>query len=146
MASPEETSPSRGITFPVQTTISSPSFTSVMGTRICEFSVFSHTFSIFRERLRARSPTDFLWVHSSNSSPIPRRNMMEPAVSKSLLASDTITAAASSTSAPSFLFIRQRIPLARNPADRISTKAALTGAGKKNFAVIRSAVLPTSFV
>ena len=38
---------------------------------------------MFRDMLLARSPTDFLWVHSSSISPTPSRYMTEPAVSKS---------------------------------------------------------------
>ena len=40
------------------------------------------TLTMFKDILLARSPTDFLWVHSSKISPIPNRNIMEPAVLK----------------------------------------------------------------
>ena len=113
MASPDSTTPSRGITVPTCTTTRSPSFMDERGTSTSESAVFCHTLLILRDMLRARSPTDFLWVHSSKSSPTPRRNMTEPAVSKSRRSRDTPMAVASSTSTSSRLFNRHRPPFAR---------------------------------
>lgn len=58
-------------------------------------SLFSHTFFMFKDMLRARSPTDFLCVHSSSNSPIPSRNMAEPVLCKSPRSTDTPIAVAS---------------------------------------------------
>ena len=80
MPSPTTTSPSKGITFPIRITTWSPGSISDDFTRIsCSF-LFSHTLLTLSDILRARSPTDFLCVHSSMISPIPSRNMTDPAV------------------------------------------------------------------
>ena len=76
-----EASQHNGITFPMCTTMLSPCLICEYGTRTSPSSVFSHTFSTFSDIILARSPTDFLCVLSSSSSPIPRRNMTELAVS-----------------------------------------------------------------
>ena len=83
------------------------------GTRTSVPSTFCHTLLILRDMLLAKSPTDFLWVHSSKSSPIPSRNITEPAVSKSRRTMDTIMAVASRSSTSNEPFNRQRIPLIR---------------------------------
>ena len=98
IASPPQTTPSKGITLPIWTRILSPTFTSAMLIFTSSPpSVTSHTFVVCKDMLRARSSTDFLWVHSSNSSPISSKNIMEPAVVKSLRSTDTPIAVASST-------------------------------------------------
>ena len=113
MASPDTTTPSSGITFPICTVTISFSRILERGTSTSVPSTFCHTLVILRDILLARSPSDFLWVHSSKSSPIPKRNITEPAVSKSLLTMETIIAVASRTSTSKAPFNRQRIPLIR---------------------------------
>ena len=81
IASPANTVPSNGMTLPMCTTMLSPCLIWEYGTRISPSSVLSHTFSTLSDMILARSPTDFLCVQSSNNSPIPRRNITEPAVS-----------------------------------------------------------------
>ena len=51
-------------------------------------STFCHTPQCLGHAPGKVAPTDFLRVHSSRSSPIPRRNITEPAVSKSRLRTD----------------------------------------------------------
>ena len=124
IASPESTMPSSGITLPTRT--ETRSRTSVPST-------FCHTFSIFKDMLPARSLTDFLWVQSSRSSPIPRRNITDPAVLKSHRSMDTVIAVASRTSTSSFLPASFLMPLITNGTDWIAVHTARTGAGRKIF-------------
>ena len=81
----------------------------------------------------ARSLTDFLWVQSSRSSPIPRRNITDPAVLKSHRSMDTVIAVASRTSTSSFLPASFLMPLITNGTDWIAVHTARTGAGRKIF-------------
>ena len=97
IASPFVTTPSNGMTLPICTTISSPASIWVVGTKTSCPSLTIHTLLTFKDIVLARSSTDFLWVHSSSSSPMPSMNMIEPAVLKSLLKSDTPIAVASNT-------------------------------------------------
>ena len=83
VTSPSATTPSRGMTPPARASTRSPGFTWPMGTSTSPASVFSHTRSTWRDRLSARSATDFFRVQSSSSSPISSRNMTIPAVPKS---------------------------------------------------------------
>ena len=82
----------------------------LVGTSTSCPSLTSHTLVMFKDMLRARSPTDFLCVHSSRISPTPSRNMTEPAVSKSLLIIETPIAVASRTGTSIFLAASVRIP------------------------------------
>ena len=133
IASPESTMPSSGITLPTRTETRSPSLISEIGTSTSPSSVFCHTLSIFKDMLPARSLTDFLWVQSSRSSPIPRRNITDPAVLKSHRSMDTMIAVASRTSTSSFLPASFLMPLITNGTDWIAVHTARTGAGRKIF-------------
>ena len=58
----------------------SPDLMDVDGIRISCPPLTTHTLSMFKDMLLARSPTDFLCVHSSKISPMPNRNITEAAV------------------------------------------------------------------
>ena len=145
IASPDSTTPSSGITLPTWMETRSPSLISEIGTRTSASPVFCHTFSIFKDMLPARSLTDFLWVQSSRSSPIPRRNMTDPAVLKSLLNMETVIAVASRTSTSSFLPASFLTPLTIYGTDWIAVHTARTGAGRKIFVKHLVRHLVTSF-
>ena len=97
IASPSAIKPSNGTTFPICTTTISPAWILSASTNTSVPSLRSHTLPVFRDMVRARSSTDFLWVHSSSSSPIPSRNITEPAVEKSPRKMETPIAVASRT-------------------------------------------------
>ena len=101
--SPSSTTPSKGMIFPMRTITWSPSSIFLESTSTSCSPLFNQTFSVFKAILRARSPTDFLCVHSSNISPTPRRNMTEEAVLKSLRKTEMPIADASNTATSSFL-------------------------------------------
>ena len=145
IASPDSTTPSSGITLPTWMETRSPSLISEIGTRTSASPVFCHTFSIFKDMLPARSLTDFLWVQSSRSSPIPRRNMTDPAVLKSLLNMETVIAVASRTSTSSFLPASFLTPLMIYGTDWIAVHTARIGAGRKIFVKHLVRHLVTSF-
>lgn len=63
-------------TSPILATTMSPFLISLAGTIISVPSFFSHTLLILSDILRAKSPTDFLCVHSSKSSPTPNRTAL----------------------------------------------------------------------
>ena len=111
MASPSATSPSNGTTSPILATTMSPFLISLAGTIISVPSFFSHTLLILSDILRAKSPTDFLCVHSSKSSPTPNRNIIEPAVLISPLIMETLMAVASKTGTSNFPFANVLIPI-----------------------------------
>ena len=97
IASPSVTVPSNGITFPIWMRTSSPDCTLSAETSISCPSHIIHTLLMLSDILRARSPTDFLCVHSSSVSPIPSRYITDPAVAKSPRIMETPMAVASST-------------------------------------------------
>ena len=80
--------------------------------------------------LRARSSTDFLCVHSSNISPIPSKNIMEPAVLKSCLKIETPIDVASNTGTSIFPFASVQIPCHMYFTDFAVVSTARTGIGK----------------
>ena len=143
LAWPPVTKPSSGIMPPVRTMISSPAFTSSIGTSTsCGFPPSSagtriQTLLMFRDMDRARSLTDFLWVHSSRISPIRSMNMMEPAVPKLPRARATLMAAASSTGTSSFPLSRHAAPFFKYPMLLKSENAMRSGAGRN---ICRSAL------
>ena len=117
----------------------------VVGTRTSCPSLTSHTLVIFKDMLRARSPTDFLWVHSSRISPMPSRNMTEPAVSKSLLIIETPMAVASRTGTSIFLAASVQIPFQIYFTDFTEVMTARTPAGKNRLFPTRMMTRVISF-
>ena len=108
MTSPSSITLSSGIMPPICTAMRSPGRTLLRGSCTSPSSVLTQTRSMFRDMLRARSSTDFLWVHSSSSSPSPSRNITEPAVPKSPRAMEMPTDRPSSSSTCSCRRHRQR--------------------------------------
>ena len=132
MASPSYTFPSKGITLPICTTTLSPGLTSFEDTRTSFPSTDSHTLLILSDILLARSPTDFLCVHSSSISPMPSINIIEPAVPMSSLRMDTPIAVASRTGTSILCLSKVLIPFPKYLNDFDITIKALTGNGMKN--------------
>ena len=129
--------PSSGIIPPVPTVMQSPGRTSPTGTRIEPESVSSQTLSMLSDIDCARSATDFLCVHSSRMSPMPSRNIIEPAVSKSPRSIETVIAVASSTGTCILPCSRQRSPAPIYFAERMTDSAVRSGVGKKSFVIPR---------
>ena len=90
----------------------------------------SQTLLLFKDMLRARSPTDFLCVHSSRISPILSRNITEPAVPISPRNIDTEIAVASSTGTSILRWHNTLIPLQIYLHDSIVARAKRIGYGK----------------
>ena len=143
--SPSATTPSRGITPPARTTTQSPGWIWPMGVSTSSASVFNHTRSTWRDRLSARSATDFFLVQSSNSSPISSRNITIPAVPKSRRPTEIPMDKASSSSTLIFPRFRQRKPLWRKGVICQITRATRSGAGRNRAAAPFISTLPTSF-
>ena len=145
IASPAVTTPSKGITLPIWTTISSPVRIWSDGTRISCPSFINHALDTCNDMLLARSSTDFLWVHSSRISPIPRRNIVDPAVSKSPRKMDTPIAVASRTETSSFPLAIVRTPCHRYFTDLTAVITERTDTGRNILLPIRITTLLTSF-
>ena len=145
IASPRDTTPSNGITFPMRTTTRSSGSICFVGTRISCSSLKSQTFPTFRDMSRARSPTDFLCVHSSSNSPMPSRNMIELAVFISLRRMETPIAVASRAATSSLPFFRLAIPCCRYFRERTPVQTARTCAGIRSFPPKRITTFMSSF-
>ena len=142
---PSTTTPSKGITFPMRSTTWSPGLTFSVSTRTSLPSERSHTRLIFKDMLLARSSTDFLWVHSSKISPIPSKNITEPAVFISRRKRDTVMAVPSRTETPSLPCPRVLAPFQINLADRQQVTEHLTGMGRNSFSAMCSATFQMIF-
>ena len=145
MASPSATMPSKGTMLPTWTVTKSPSRIRDRGTNTSAPSIFCQTLPMFRDMLLARSSTDFFLVHSSRSPPIPKRNMIEPAVFTSLRAMDTVMAVASRTSTSSLPFARHRIPFQRYGTAWTAVYRAFRGLGKNVLVNAFTSTLRISF-
>ena len=146
LAAPPVTLPSSGIMEPMRTMMVSPTFISRTGARTsCPSSVLVQTWSTLRDMVRARSSTDFLWVHSSRSSPICSMNMMEPAVGNSFRAMATVIAVASRTGTSSFPRERHPMPRFRYPAAFRRIRTVRTGIGTNSRQNPRRTASMTSF-
>ena len=84
----------------------------------------------FKDIVRVRSSTVFLCVHSSKSSPMPSKNMTEPAVSISFLKIDTPIAVASSTGTSIFRCHKHCKPFQRYFTDLTVVTHARSGYGR----------------
>ena len=122
--------PSKGIIFPICTLTRSPALTSEVDTRMSCSPWQSQTFPTFKDILLAKSSTDFLWVHSSKISPIPRRNIIEPAVFILFLAIETPIAVASRTGTSIFLLASVLTPFQRYLTDFVRVIHSLIGFGR----------------
>ena len=145
IASPSQTMPSNGMMLPICTTTRSPISTSSEGTSFSASSFLTHTFSVLRDMLRARSPTDFLCVQSSSSSPTPNRNMIDPAVLKLPRRIETVIAVASSTGTSILRAARHFIPIQTYLIALQRVIAFRSGIGKKILLKSLLRIRPASF-
>ena len=145
VASPWATTPSRGMTPPARTTTWSPGLIWPMGVSTSPAGVFSHTRSTWRDRLSAKSATDFFRVQSSSNSPISSRNMTVPAVPKSRRKAEIPMERASSNSTLIRRRPRHRSPLERKGIMCQTTRAMRRGVGKNSVETPFISTLPTSF-
>ena len=136
MPSPSSTIPSSGIILPVRTTIVSFSLTWSMPVRIsCPSDVRTQTLSTFSDIADARSSTDFLWVHSSMISPIPRRNITLPAVLNSPRSIATVMDAASRTETSILPERIDRTAFTRYGTAFTAVRTVRRGRGRRNLAM-----------
>ena len=144
IASPCVTTPSKGIILLTRTIISSSFLIVFTGTNTSVSAVFNQTLLTLSDIVLARSPTDFLCVHSSIISPMPRRNITEPAVLKSFLNIETPMAVASSTGTSILPFASVLTPFAIYLTDLNAVTAFLNGIGRNILLAILKNTLLTS--
>ena len=145
LTSPSSMVPSKGIMPPMRTTIRSSSLIFPMGTSTSPSSVQSHTLSIFKDMLLARSLADFLWVHSSKSSPSLNRNITDPAVLWSPLMMEMPMESPSSISTCIFRLNTHLRPLITYGTALRVCHAAFTAGGKTTALTALMATMFTSF-
>ena len=133
------------MTFPICTTTRSSACICETGTKTCCSSCLTQTFFTFKDILLAKSSTDFLCVHSSNNSPMPKSHIIDAAVSKLPLAIETPIAVASKTGTSIFLFHKVLTPIQIYFTERIIAIPVRIGTGRNIFPMHLVTTFSTSF-